>query len=114
GLWRDIDRFAAAPIDAQGRMVSGEALSGPADLREALLSRPDQFVWALTEKLMTFALGRTVEHYDMPIVRSVARRAAENDYRFEEIVLGIVESDAFRMKSMPVDDESGSLSLARE
>ncbi|HEY0962305.1 MAG TPA: DUF1592 domain-containing protein [Pseudomonadales bacterium] len=114
GLWRDIDRFAAAPIDAQGRMVSGEALGGPADLREALLSRPDQFVWALTEKLMTFALGRTVEHYDMPTVRSVARRAAENDYRFEEIVLGIVESDAFRMKSMPVDDESGSLSLARE
>ncbi|MGV3592365.1 MAG: DUF1592 domain-containing protein [Gammaproteobacteria bacterium] len=106
GLWRDVDRFAAAPIDAQGSMVSGQALSGPADLRAALLSRPDQFVWALTEKLMTFALGRTVEHYDMPIVRSVARRAAANGYRFEEIVLGIVESDAFRMKSMP--DEAGA------
>ncbi|HYD84731.1 MAG TPA: DUF1592 domain-containing protein, partial [Opitutus sp.] len=111
GLWRDVDRFAAAPIDAQGRTVSCEPLTGPADLREALLARPDQFVWALTEKLMTFALGRTVEHYDMPIVRSVARRAAENDYRFEEIVLGVVESDAFRMKSVPVEEGEGTLSL---
>ncbi len=106
GLWRDVDRFAASPIDAQGRTVSGQPLTGPADLRNALLSRPDQFVWALTEKLMTFALGRTVEHYDMPIVRSVARRAAENDYRFEEIVLGVVESDAFRMKSLPAQESN--------
>jgi mono/diheme cytochrome c family protein len=106
GLWRDIDRYAAAPIDAQGRLVSGQPLTGPADLRDALLARPDQFVWALTEKLMTFALGRSVQYYDMPIVRSVARRAAANDYRFEEIVLGIVESDAFRMKSVPVEEES--------
>src|SRR5690606_16929748 len=111
-LWRDVDRYAAAPIDAQGRMVSGQPLSGPADLRTALLARPDQFVWALSEKLMTYALGRTVEHYDMPIVRSVARRAAENDYRFEELVLGIVESDAFRMKSLPQDEQAaGTLSL---
>ncbi|MES2623635.1 MAG: DUF1585 domain-containing protein, partial [Pseudomonadota bacterium] len=65
----------------------------------------DQFVWALTEKLMTFALGRTVEHYDMPIVRSVAKRAADHDYRFEEIVLGIVESPAFLLKSLPVEEE---------
>lgn len=106
GLWRDVDRYAASPIDAQGRLISGQPLSGPADLRKALLERPDQFVWALTEKLMTFALGRTVEHYDMPIVRSVARRAAANDYRFEEIVLGIIESDAFRMKSLPMETDA--------
>jgi hypothetical protein len=115
GLWRDVDRFAASPIDAQGRLVSGQALSGPADLREALLARPDQFVWALTEKLMTFALGRTVEHFDMPIVRSVTRRAAANDYRFEEIVLGVVESPAFQRKSLPAAEEekaaTGALSL---
>lgn len=112
GLWRDIDRYAGAPIDAQGRLVSGQPLTGPADLRVALLARPDQFVWALTEKLLTFALGRTVEHYDMPIVRSVARRAAANDYRFEEIVLGIIESDAFRMKSMPVEEDAGTDAIA--
>ena len=112
GLWRDYDRYAAAPIDAQGRLISGQPLTGPADLRAALLSRPDQFVWALTEKLMTFALGRTVEHFDMPIVRSVARQAAEADYRFEAIVQGIVESDAFQMKSVPVAEaSSGTVSL---
>ena len=87
-------------------------MTGPADLRAALLSRPDQFVWALTEKLMTFALGRTVEHFDMPIVRSVARQAAEADYRFEAIVQGIVESDAFQLKSVPVAEaSSGTVSL---
>jgi hypothetical protein len=62
-------------------------------------------VWALTEKLMTFALGRTVEHFDMPIVRSVTRRAAANNYRFEEIVLGVVESPAFQRKSLPAEAE---------
>jgi mono/diheme cytochrome c family protein len=112
GLWRDVDRYAAQPIDSQGRTVSGQPMNGPADLRAALMARPDQFVWAMTEKLMVFALGRTVEHYDMPIVRNVARRAAENGYRFEEIVMGVVESDAFRMKSLPVEEES--LSLAEE
>ncbi|MES2603614.1 MAG: DUF1585 domain-containing protein, partial [Pseudomonadota bacterium] len=81
----------------------GQQLSGPADLRAALMSRPEQFTWALTEKLMTFALGRTVEHYDMPIVRSVAKQAAEEDYRFTAIVQGIVESPAFQMKSLPVE-----------
>ncbi len=113
GLWREVDRYAAAPIDAQGQTVSGQPMNGPADLRAALMARPDQFVWALSEKLMVYALGRTVEHYDMPIVRAVARRAADNDYRFEEIVLGIVESDAFRMKSLPVE-ENEPLSLAEE
>ena len=113
GLWREVDRYAAAPIDAQGQTISGQVLNGPADLRAALMARPDQFVWALTEKLMVFALGRTVEHYDMPIVRAVARRAADKAYRFEEIVLGIVESDAFRMKSLP-HAEDGVLALAEE
>jgi len=114
GLWHDIDRYAATPIDATGRMVSGQQLTGPTDLRAALLARPDQFVWALTEKLMTFALGRTIEHYDMPIVRSVARQAADNNYRFEAIVQGIVASTAFQMKSLPAEEkiaEPGALSL---
>jgi hypothetical protein len=112
GLWRDVDRFAASPIDAQGRLASGQAIAGPADLRKALMARPDQFVWALTEKMMVFALGRTVEAHDMPIVRSIARQAADNDYRFAAIVQGIVESPAFRMKSLPVADERAAISVA--
>jgi len=105
GEWRDIDRFAASPIDAMGKLVSGQPVAGPQDLRKALASRPEQFVWALTKKLMTFALGRNVEYYDMPIVRSVVKQAAANDYRFETIVLGIVASPAFQMKSIPVKDK---------
>jgi len=117
GQWQDMDRYAGAPIDALGRLATGQPVSGPIDLREALLDRPDQFVQALTEKLMTFALGRTIEHFDMPIVRSVVKRAAADDYRFESIVLGIVESDAFQMKSLPVDETATAtetLSLSKE
>ncbi len=108
GEWRDIDRFAASPIDAVGKLVSGQSVAGPQDLRNALVSRPEQFVWALTKKLMTFALGRTVEYYDMPIVRSVVKQAQANDYRFETIVQGIVESPAFQMKSLPAESKDES------
>ena len=103
GEWRDIDRFAQSPIDAVGKLVSGQPVAGPQDLRNALVSRPEQFVWAMTKKLMTFALGRTVEYYYMPIVRSVVKQAAAKDYRFETIVQGIVESPAFQMKSLPTE-----------
>ena len=101
GQWRDIDRYAQAPIDAQGQLASGQPVSGPRDLGIALLERPDQFVQTLTEKLMTYALGRNVEYFDMPTVRRIVEQSADNDYRFESIVLGIVASDAFRMKSLP-------------
>ena len=104
GQWRDMDRFAQSPIDANGRLASGQPVTGPNDLREALLDRPDQFVQAITEKLMTFALGRTVEHFDMPTVRRIVKQAAANNYQFENIVQGIVESDAFRMKSLPTEE----------
>jgi len=104
GQWRDMDRFAQSPIDANGRLASGQPVTGPNDLREALLDRPDQFVQAITEKLMTFALGRTVEHFDMPTVRRIVKQTAANNYQFETIVQGIVESDAFRMKSLPIEE----------
>jgi hypothetical protein len=115
GQWRDIDRFAQQPIDAQGRLASGQPVSGPADLRVALLERPDQFVQAIAEKLMTYALGRTVEHYDMPIVRNIVRQAAADNWQFETIVRGILESEAFQMKSLPSEEESPTaMSLAGE
>ena len=75
-----------------------ERPTGPVELRAALLERPDQFVQTLTEKLMTYGLGRGLEHTDMPTVRRVVRDAAENDYRFSDIVWGIVNSTQFRMK----------------
>jgi hypothetical protein len=69
-----------------------------AGLRGALLSRPDLFVTTVTEKLLTYALGRGVEYYDAPAVRAIARDARSNDYRFSSLVLGIVKSGPFQMR----------------
>ena len=98
GRWRTLDREAGEPIDSSGVLADGTAVSGPVELREALLERPDQFVQTLTEKLMTYGLGRALEHTDMPTVRRIVRDAAENDYRFSDLVWGIVNSTQFRMK----------------
>ena len=96
GEWRDRD--GRTPIDASGKLVDGTVLQGPGDLRQALLSRSDAFVTNATEKLFTYALGRPVQYYDMPAVRSIVHRAARNDYRFSSLVLGVVESAPFQMK----------------
>ena len=101
GGWQVKDRDAGQPIDASGRMADGTQVTGPDALRNALMARPQQFVQTLTEKLMTFALGRTMEWYDMPTVRAIVRRAAQDDYRFSSIVLGVVESAPFLEKRMP-------------
>jgi len=98
GRWRDIDRMARTPIDAAGVLADGSVVTGPVELREAILSRPDQFVQTFTEKLMIFALGRRIEYQDMPAVREIVRQASMEDYRFSSIVMGIVESAQFRMK----------------
>jgi len=102
GKWRNVDRASLSPIDASERLASGQQVKGPSDLRAVLTARPDQFVQTLTEKLMIFALGRTVEYHDMPTVRAIVRDAAKDDYRFESIVLGVVSSDAFRMRQVPL------------
>jgi hypothetical protein len=99
GQWRDIDPVAEEPIDATSELSSGVVLHGPIELRQAVLRRPDQFVQALTTKLMMYALGRELEYYDMPQVRAVVRAAARDDYRFAAIVVGIVTSDSFRMQA---------------
>ena len=101
GGWRDVDRDAGSPIDSSGQLADGTHVNGPAQLRKALLARPDQFVQTLTEKLMTFALGRGITYQDMPTVRAIVRRAGADHYRFEDIVAGIVESDAFQMRQLP-------------
>jgi len=101
GKWREVDRASLTPIDARERLPSGQQVKGPADLQAILTARPGQFVQTLTEKLMIFALGRSVEHHDMPAVRAIVRDAAKQDYRFEAIVLGVVRSDAFQMRQVP-------------
>ena len=101
GQFRAVDRFAGVPIDSSGELPDGTVLKGPDDLRSALLSRPDQFAQTLTEKLMVYALGRTLEYKDMPQVRAIVRAAASDHYRFETLVTNIVTSAPFQMARSP-------------
>jgi mono/diheme cytochrome c family protein len=96
GHWRTVDGGAA--IDASGELADGTKISGPAALLQAISARPEQFVRTMTQMLLTYALGRGTEYYDMPVVRAIARDAAKQDYRFSAIVLGIVNSPPFQMK----------------
>ena len=79
-------------------MPDGTRFEGVAGLRQVLLSQPERFVGNLTENLMMYALGRSVEYYDLPVVRSVVRNSARRDYHFSELVLGIVNSMPFQMR----------------
>ena len=103
GEWRSQDRYAGTPIDASGTLVDGTPVNSPADLRKALMRRPEQFVQTLTEKLMTYALGRSVEYYDMPAVRAIVRDTARDNYRFSSIVMGIVKSAPFQMRKAAIE-----------
>jgi hypothetical protein len=96
GTWRDLD--GKTPIDASGQLVDGSKLASVLDLRNALLSRQEMFVTTATQKLMTYGLGRTVQYYDLPTVRKIVRQAAQNDFRFSSLVLGVVQSDPFQKK----------------
>ena len=89
---------ANTPIDATGELPDGTQFNGASGLRDALVSNPGRFVGTLTEKLMIYGLGRGLEHYDAPTVRRIVRDAAEENYRFSSIILGIVESPPFRMR----------------
>lgn len=94
GAWRIKDN--EVPVDTAGELYDGTKISGPADLRAALLKHQDIVLRTFTRNLMTYALGRRVEYYDMPTIRSIVRQAAKNDNRFSSYVLGIVNSPAFR------------------
>jgi mono/diheme cytochrome c family protein len=96
GQWRETD--GGVPVNASGRLADGTQLNGPEDLRKALLDRREAFVSTASEKLLTSALGRQVEVFDMPAIRALVRGAAPDDYRFSALVLGIVTSTPFQMK----------------
>jgi hypothetical protein len=98
GQWRDKDPDGA-PLDVAGVLADGTQVNGPVALREAILSRPNAFVTVVTEKMLTYALGRGLEPSDMPVVRRIVKKAAQNDYRLSSIVMGIVESAPFQMRT---------------
>lgn len=115
GRWTEIDRMARIPVDASGVMADGTPVHGPVDLRNAIMTRPDQFVQTFTEKLMTFGLGRGINYQDMPTVRKIVREAAADDYRFSSLVLNIVKSEQFRMRHAPEQEilNNGSATASR-
>ena len=88
-------------IDSAGELPDGTKINGPDDLRKALLRHPDQFVQTFTENLLTYAMGRTHEYYDMPTVRKIVRDTAAKDYKFSAIVQAVVKSEQFKMRRVP-------------
>jgi hypothetical protein len=112
GVWRDRDRFAGTAIDASAELPDGSKLDGPLDLRKALLKNPDQFVQTLTERLLTYALGREIDYRDMPAVRKIVREANRDDYRFSSIVAAIIESDPFQLRQVPAPEAAAESTTA--
>ena len=98
GAWRATDE-SGKPVDATGNLVSGAKVEGLPGLRALLLETPDQFPRTVTAKLLAYALGRRLEYYDRPAVRQIVRDAAASDYRWSSLVMGIVRSSAFQMRS---------------
>ncbi len=99
GHWRTYDGDTV--IDSSGVMPDGTQFAGPAGLREALRTKEEQFVRTVTEKLLIYAVGRGLEHYDAPVIRKILRETAENDYRWSSLIHGIVKSTAFQMRRSP-------------
>jgi hypothetical protein len=96
GKYRDED--GGTPVNAKGKLADGTNLDGPGSLRRALLDRRGAVASTATEKLLTYALGRRVDYFDMPAVRTIVRDAARQDYRFSSLITGIVKSVPFQMK----------------
>ncbi|MBZ5674410.1 MAG: DUF1592 domain-containing protein [Acidobacteriia bacterium] len=96
GEWRTKEPGGA--VDPTGQLADGTKVDGPVALRNAIMKHPEQFVRTLTEKMLTYGLGRGLEYYDMPTVRGIARDAERNDYKFSSIVLGIVKSTPFQTR----------------
>ncbi len=97
GRWRPRGE-SNEPIDASGVLPDGTTFAGPDEMRQALLRNPERFVATVAEKLLTYALGRNLESYDMPAVRAIVRGARADDHRFSSLVLGIVQSTPFQMR----------------
>jgi hypothetical protein len=98
GGWRDSTGSGTGPIDASGSLPDGTTFDGPEGLREVLLKKKGMFVETFTERLLTYALGRGVEEYDLPVVRKIVREASADDQKWSSIILGIVNSTPFQMR----------------
>jgi mono/diheme cytochrome c family protein len=107
GAWRTVDGQAKAQIDASTVLPNGAAINGVVELRAQLVDRPATFVDAVTERLMMYAINRKLEYFDMPQVRAIVRTASKENYKLSSIVLGIVNSDAFRKQAPEAKEVAG-------
>jgi hypothetical protein len=98
GKWRDRSGAENTPIDPSGELPDGTKFSGPSGLRDVLLRKPELFANTVAEKLLTYGLGRGLQHYDAPAVRKILRQAAPAEYRWSALVLAIVQSEPFQMR----------------
>jgi mono/diheme cytochrome c family protein len=112
GRWRIRDN--GAPVDPVGDLYDGTRMAGPAGLRTALLKHSDAFLQTFTERLLTYALGRRVEYYDMPAIRAILRDAARNDNRFSSFIMGVVNSKAFQMSQVEAAEAATAPADSRE
>jgi len=104
GRWRDLDE-GGQPIDSTGELANGTPIDGPIDLKMALVERPELFVNTFTNRMLTYAIGRGLEYYDMPTVRAIVDNTADDDYRFSAIVQEIVKSAPFRLKQAAGEED---------
>jgi hypothetical protein len=111
GAWRTRD--AGQPIDATGALADGTKVDGVVTLRNALVSRPELFAGTLTKKLLVYALGRGLDHRDMPSVRTILRDGSRDNYRFSALILGVVHSTPFQMRTAPREREAAPMQSAQ-
>ena len=110
GQWRTTD--GPAPVDTSGVLQDGTEINGPTALRNWILARPEVFVGNVTERLLTYALGRGLDPIDKPVVRGIVKKAAASDYRFLSVIQGIVESAPFQMRTKPAASTEQRLAQA--
>jgi hypothetical protein len=113
GQYREMDRYTRDILDTSGKLPDGTLVKGPDDLRNALLSKPEQFVQTLTLKLMMYGLGRPIEYEDMPTIRGIVRDLEKDNYRFNSLITAIVTSEAFLKTAAPPDPKNATVTAAR-
>jgi hypothetical protein len=104
GRWRDQD--GGKPIDVSSTLADGTKVNGVAGVRDLILRNPERFVNAVTQKLLMYGIGRNVQYYDAPAVRAIVTEAAKSDYTFSSLVLGVVKSVPFQMRTVKPEKNS--------
>ncbi|NNC77553.1 MAG: DUF1592 domain-containing protein, partial [Woeseiaceae bacterium] len=106
GRWRKIDAASFTPIDASGTLPDGTPFVGPLELRQVIIERrQEDFILTVIEKLLTYAIGRGIDHHDAPVMRDIMRDSAPDEYRLSSLIMAVINSSPFRMRRVPSHDD---------